>query len=76
MLFGMAALKTGFLTGDWSDARYRKVALIGFGIAIPAYAILASLMFADDFSAGRDSSLILRRDRPVPAADGRRLSPR
>jgi uncharacterized protein len=50
MLFGMAALKSGFLTGEWSDARYRKVALIGFGVAVPAYAVLAAILFADNFS--------------------------
>jgi uncharacterized protein len=50
MLFGMAALKSGFLTGEWSDSRYRKTALIGFGVAVPAYAILAALLFADEFS--------------------------
>jgi uncharacterized protein len=41
MLFGMAALRSGFFTGEWSNARYRKAALIGFGIGIPAYALLA-----------------------------------
>ena len=50
MLFGMAALKSGFLTGDWTDARYRKAALIGLGIAVPAYVILAALIFADGFA--------------------------
>jgi uncharacterized protein len=32
MLLGMAAYKAGFLTGDWDDRRYRKVALAGIGI--------------------------------------------
>ena len=41
MLFGMAALKTGFFRGEWTAARYRKVALIGLAITIPAYAVLA-----------------------------------
>jgi len=50
MLFGMAALKSGFLTGAWDDSRYRKVALIGFGIAIPAYAALALLVWSDGFT--------------------------
>ena len=50
MLFGMAALKSGFLTGEWTNADYRKTALIGFGIAVPVYAILAALIAADDFS--------------------------
>lgn len=50
MLFGMAALKSGFLTGEWPERRYERVALIGFCIAIPLYAILAVLLFADGFS--------------------------
>ena len=50
MLFGMAALKTGFLTGGWSRSGYRKALLIGFGIGIPAYAVLAWLLTRDGFS--------------------------
>jgi uncharacterized protein len=50
MLLGMAALKSGFLTGAWDDGRYRKVALIGFGITIPAYAVLAWLVWKDGFT--------------------------
>ncbi len=34
MLFGMAALKSGFFRGDWELARYRRIALIGFSISI------------------------------------------
>ena len=49
-LLGMAALRSGFLTGGWTDARYRKAALLGFGIGIPAYALLAWLLARDDFS--------------------------
>lgn len=49
-LLGMAALKSGFLTGGWSPERYRRTALIGFGIGIPAYALLAWLLIRDGFS--------------------------
>jgi uncharacterized protein len=49
-LFGMAGLRTGFLRGDWSAAAYRRTMLIGFGIGIPAYAVLAWLLIRDDFS--------------------------
>lgn len=41
MVLGMAALKSGFLRGDWSDGAYRRTLLIGYGIGIPAYALLA-----------------------------------
>lgn len=50
MLFGMAALKSGFLTGSWDDSRYRRLALIGLAVAIPAYSVLATLIFADGFT--------------------------
>jgi uncharacterized protein len=50
MLLGMAALKSGFFTGSWSDGRYRKIALTGFAITIPAYSMLAWLLWADGFT--------------------------
>jgi len=50
MLFGMAALKSGFFRGEWPIARYRKWALIGFGIGIPAYALLAWALVRANFS--------------------------
>ncbi|HEV2078351.1 MAG TPA: DUF418 domain-containing protein, partial [Allosphingosinicella sp.] len=50
MLFGMAALKTGFFKGEWSLARYRKIAVAGFAIGIPAYALLAWLLVRDGFT--------------------------
>ena len=50
MLFGMAALKTGFLRGEWGVARYRKIALIGYAITIPAYAVLAWLLIRAGFA--------------------------
>jgi uncharacterized protein len=49
-LLGMAAFRTGFLTGAWSGARYGKVMLVGFGIGVPAYALLAWLQFRGDFA--------------------------
>jgi uncharacterized protein len=50
MLFGMAALKSGYLTGQWSDADYQRAAVTGFAIAIPAYLLLAWQVFAKAFS--------------------------
>ncbi|MEA3017084.1 MAG: uncharacterized protein QOI38_1806 [Sphingomonadales bacterium] len=51
MLLGMAALKNGFFTGSWDDARYRRIAAIGFAVAIPVYALLAFLIWRSGFSA-------------------------
>ncbi len=36
MLFGMAALRSGMFAGEWPRAAYRRGALIGFGVGIPA----------------------------------------
>jgi len=35
MLLGFALYKWGFLSGSWSNAAYRKVMLIGYGIGLP-----------------------------------------
>ena len=48
-LFGMAALRSGFLRGEWDDVRYRRAALIGFGIGIPAYAVLGWIAWSGGF---------------------------
>jgi len=49
MLLGMAGLKSGFLTGAWDPARYRRTVTIALGIAIPAYALLGGLNLALGF---------------------------
>lgn len=49
MMFGMAAYKSGLLTGEWSAARLRRMALIGFGIGVPAYVGIAYIMAYYDF---------------------------
>lgn len=52
MLFGMAALKSGFFRGEWQPARYRKIALVGLAIAVPAYATMAWLVASHGFDVG------------------------
>jgi len=49
-LLGMAAFKTGFLTGAWSNKRYFKIMLVGFGVGLPAYALLAWLQLRGGFA--------------------------
>jgi uncharacterized protein len=51
MLFGMAALKSGFLSGAWPVASYRKAALIGFALTLPLYALIAGALLASGHSA-------------------------
>ena len=50
MLLGMAGLRTGFLTGEWSDRTRRRIALVCLGVGIPAYAAICWMLFADGFS--------------------------
>jgi len=50
MLFGMAALKSGFFRGEWPAERYRKWAATCFAIGIPAYLLFAVLLYRDGFT--------------------------
>jgi uncharacterized protein len=49
MLFGMAALKSGFFRGEWAPSRYRLVAATGLAIAIPAYVLIGWLVYRSGF---------------------------
>ena len=49
MLLGMAAFKSGFLTGGWSRTRYRRLAWIGYAVALPPMLALAWRCLAQDF---------------------------
>lgn len=40
MLFGMAAFRSGMLTGGWDRARLRRWAIVGLALSLPAYALL------------------------------------
>ena len=50
MLLGMAALKSGFLSGGWSKRSYVRVASTGVAFGIGCYALLAWAQLADSFS--------------------------
>ncbi len=49
MLIGMAALRSGFLTGGWSRTHYLRAAAIGFAIGLPPTIGLCWLSFASGF---------------------------
>lgn len=49
MLLGMAALKSGFLTGAWSRLSYRWTALLCIGATLPVYVWLARVSVAHGF---------------------------
>ncbi|MGN7999244.1 DUF418 domain-containing protein [Sphingomonas sp. 22176] len=50
MLFGMAALRSGLLSGAWPRATYRRWWLRSWAIALPVYAVLAIWLIAAKFS--------------------------
>ena len=53
MLLGMAAFRSGFLTGGWSRATYRRIALIALGTTLPLYTLLAWHSMAGGFGYRR-----------------------
>ena len=65
MLFGMAALRSGMLTGEWARRRYVKYAAIGFGIGIPVYTALGAYMVANDFSLLSVTTGVMAATAPV-----------
>lgn len=49
MLFGMAALRSGLLTGAWPARRYRRVWLVSWAIALPGFAAIGLYLVASQF---------------------------
>ena len=49
MMFGMAGYKSGFLTGEWSDAAYRRFALATVPLGLFVFAILVWADIASGF---------------------------
>nr|WP_314446916.1 DUF418 domain-containing protein [uncultured Sphingomonas sp.] len=50
MLLGMAALKTGLLTGAWEDRRYRRWALLCLAVALPVYLVALRFLFRAEWA--------------------------
>jgi uncharacterized protein len=50
ILLGMAAYRTGFVTGGWPRARYRRWATISLGISLGGYALLGWLVLHHRFA--------------------------
>ena len=51
MLIGMAALRSGFLTGGWPRDKYLRAAAIGFAIGLPPTIALCWLSFSSGFDS-------------------------
>ena len=49
MLFGMAGYRSGFLTGEWSDQRYRRIAAWGIAIGLAGFAAVIAADLATRF---------------------------
>ena len=49
MLIGVAAYRSGFLKGGWTDARYRRIAAIGLGTGLPLATASVVWVAAADF---------------------------
>jgi uncharacterized protein len=64
MLFGMAALKSGFLKGEWSNAAYGKTVLVGYAVGIPAYALLAWAFARSGFTVPMTIGIVMAATVP------------
>ena len=70
MLLGMAGYKSGFLTGQWSDRRYRRVAAICLGGSLAAFGGLGAWIWLSGFQSSRfflANQLLSLPLRPVAA---------
>ncbi|MBO9711309.1 DUF418 domain-containing protein [Sphingomonas sp.] len=50
MCFGMAALRSGFASGEWVRGAYRRGLKLGFGIGLPLTAAMAAWLIAAQFA--------------------------
>lgn len=50
MLLGMAALKSGLLTGAWDNRRYRRWALVCLAVALPVYLVALRFLFRSEWA--------------------------
>jgi uncharacterized protein len=57
MLLGMWGLRSGFLTGEWAAARYRKIASWNIGIGALAYGAIVWLTIRSGHSVGTTLAL-------------------
>ena len=50
MLLGMAALKSGLLTGAWDNRHYRRWALVCLAISLPVYLVALRFLFRSEWA--------------------------
>ncbi len=68
MLLGMAALKSGMLAGEWPRTAYRRGALIGFGVGVPATLAITAWEWSSGFDLRAVAWAALVCTAPVRAA--------
>ena len=67
MLFGMAALRSGFLTGGWPRATYRRIVAGSYAIGLPVMVALAIWCVRAGFDALTCFTAVLVLSLPVRA---------
>jgi uncharacterized protein len=65
MLLGMAGLRSGLLTGGWPRRAYARGAAIGFGIGVPAFALIAAIPIRHGFDTASVAAADLVWSEPV-----------
>ena len=65
MLFGMAGLKAGLLSGEWTAAQYRRWAAIGLGVGLLGYGGLAAYLWLERFSMEAVALAVVAAATPV-----------
>ncbi|WP_106639573.1 DUF418 domain-containing protein [Allosphingosinicella vermicomposti] len=65
MLIGMAALKSGFLTGAWENRRYIRWMLICYAISIPLYMLIAAWVAGSGFDTATVAAATIGAVTPI-----------
>lgn len=68
MIIGMILFRTGFLTGQWTPARYRKTAVHGFAIGLSGLIPLWLWIWSSDFAAAITGFAVLVWSAPFDLA--------
>jgi uncharacterized protein len=65
MLLGMWGYRSRFLTGGWSDGKYRLGAAVGLGIGAAGFSALAAWVVASDFRLAETASAFNSLSAPL-----------
>ena len=65
MLLGMWAYRSRFLTGGWSDRAYRLGAMLGLGVGVAGFSVLAAWVVASGFRLAETASAFNSLSAPL-----------